>query len=288
MGEKTKGAPKSKPQMPNASPEEVPVPPVEGSREAYDRHLTEALALDARDVVPFKADAVLAYHNINQAVKAVMPREAQVRKELPTVKIEDLSGLTDLALAVVYAAHQVDRSVGSTGTIAELLAEARRLRGVLLTSAAAVAAKGLVPLSEVERIQKGVGPIDTGNDCLELVALFQKYPAALAKTPVMSEDLSRAAEVGKELLAVLTPTAARGRKEPAPELVEAVNARDRLWTLLVRGHDLLKRVGCWLFGHAASDAEVPALQSRLVAPRKKPAEPKTEAAGGAAGAPRTA
>ena len=40
-----------------------------------------------------------------------------------------------------------------------------------------------------------------------------------------------------------------------PKLVAAVEARDRLWTLLVTRYELLWRTGAWLFGK--DDEKVP-------------------------------
>ena len=79
----------------------------------------------------------------------------------------------------------------------------------------------------------------------------------------IKEELPKIA-VGTELLTRLKPKGTKS-KDPAEE---AVKARDRLWTLLGKGHRDLRRVGMWLWADDV-DEQVPPLQSRHVSARKK-------------------
>ncbi|MSP59557.1 MAG: hypothetical protein EXR72_04300 [Myxococcales bacterium] len=53
-----------------------------GSEEAFRRLLPRARAL-ATPIVPFRADAALAFHNLSEGVSAVVTRAAEVQAELP-------------------------------------------------------------------------------------------------------------------------------------------------------------------------------------------------------------
>ncbi len=262
-------------------PGETSVPQVTGSEAAYERFLPAAKAIDARSVVPMRIDGSLAYHNVSAGVRAVMAQEARVRKELPGVAIARIAELPELALAVIFAASQVDRSPASTGATAKLLERARAVRELLLTNAEALALAGVLPAREVARIRAGRGPIDTARDCVDLAALFRKSAAAVkGRTPITADQLAEAARVGTELLGVLKPTAAKRSRTVAPDTAAAVDARDRLWTLVTERHDLLRRVGAWLFGLAAVEAQVPPLHARAAKPRKAPAPATPQSATG--------
>ncbi|TKD12281.1 hypothetical protein [Polyangium fumosum] len=63
----------------------------------------------------FRADASLAYHNIKRGLDAIAPHTDRIAEELPNIDVAELQRLDDLALAVIYAAAQIDRSSdGST------------------------------------------------------------------------------------------------------------------------------------------------------------------------------
>ncbi len=242
-----------------------PLPEVVGAQKAYEQHLPEAEALAEDDVRPFRADGSLALHNIEMGLDSISPYIDRITIELPTVDVATLQKLPELALAVIYAAAQVDRS--SDGSTGELLEKARASRSLLLTSAEALALAGILPVHDVERIRAGTGPIDLAQDNVDLAALLTKHAAAIAgKTAVTSEQITAAAEVGSDLLGRLKPKGTRS-KDPA---TEAVALRDRLWTLLVTRHKELRRVGMWLWMEAV-DPFVPALQSRSA--RRKATKP---------------
>jgi hypothetical protein len=243
---------------------------VVGSQKAYEHYLPAAAAIDAAEVRPFRADASLAYHNIERALDSIAPFIDQIKEELPTIHVKELAELSELALAVMFAAAQVDRA--NDGSTPKLLVEARELRDLMLTGAEALAKAGLVPSREVARIREGNGLIDTAQDCVDLAALFLKHAKKVkGKTAVSKDDVKQAAKIGTELLRRLKPKGAKGK---GPEgLAEAVANRDRLWTLLVKRHRELRRVGMWIWADEV-DAHVPALQSRVAKKKSdKPAEP---------------
>ena len=83
--------------------------------------------------------------------------------------------------------------------------------------------------------------------------------------------MTESADVGTQLLGLLRPKGTP-RAGTTKELREAIDQRDRFWTLLVHGHNDLRRAGAWLFGTEV-DQHVPPLQSRQRLKKKPPAAP---------------
>src|SRR5579883_217410 len=232
-----------------------------------DDVIAEAKKLAAEDVLPFKADAALALHNVQVGVKAVQPFEARIAAELPAVDFAQIVTLPDLAQAVVGAALDVHRDQPAASTIDDLLARAYPVRKKLLSAARALADAEVLKEADVRAIEVGRGRIDAANDCVQLEKLFRANADAVkGKSAVTEADLVEAKTVGEQLQLLLHPKRA-SHDRPTPEAVAAAaDLRDRLWTLLVQRYDRLWRVGAWLFGHQV-DEKVPPLQSRVAAPR---------------------
>ncbi|MDO9022157.1 MAG: hypothetical protein Q8S73_32315 [Deltaproteobacteria bacterium] len=254
------------------------VPVVDGSQAAYDTFLPDALQIPAAEVRPFRYDASLAYHNVTRGLVALQPHIATLRAELPRTDADALADLPDLALAVLFAADQVDRGADrSDGNTARLLKRAFASRTLLLDAATALAGKGLLPKRAVAKIREGRGNIDAASDCVALVALFQKHAANVKGRHALSRsDLADASEVGNALLKILKPKRARTRST-ATSVANAADHRDRLWTLLVQrfeGPHGLERAAMHLWGRDAA-THVPPLLSFTPAPRAKPADKPT-------------
>lgn len=244
--------------------------PVAGSQDAFDRFLPQASALAAKDILVCRADPSLVFHNVNQGAAALLAERGRIASELPKVDVVRIGELPALALAVAFAASQVNRTQQTNEALAKNLAQAHPLRRKLLASATALAEAGLLASGDVEKIRKGQGHIDAASDLVALAALFAKSAKAIAgKSPVTAADVKRADALGTELLATLKPASAK--KTGARPGADAADARDRLWTLLVQRHDEVRRAGAWIFGVPALDAKVPALLAHKTAPKKKQA-----------------
>jgi hypothetical protein len=237
-------------------------PPVVGSQKAYEDFLPDAQTIADEDIRPFRADASVAYHNIVAGLEAITPLHARIQIELPTVNVAALQQLPDLALGLMFAVAQVDRS--SDGTTAVLLEKARVSRTLLLKSADALVAADIIPAHSVDRIREGNGPIDLAQDNVDLAALFTKHDTVIAgKTPVTAAQVVEAATIGTELLKRLKRKGTKSKDSA----IDEVNIRDRMWTLLVTRFRELRRVGLW-FWMADVDDHVPALQSRTISRKK--------------------
>lgn len=241
----------------------------DAGRRQCESFLPEARRIEPRDIMVCRCDVNLALHNVVRGVDAVLVHEETIRSELPAVDIAKIRGMIALAQAVGYASRQVDRQAPSSKELRQLMARGRELRLVLLTAAESLAVVGILPTHIVSKIRAGKGDIDAAGDCVELAALFVKNAQAVrGKTTVTSALTKEAAEVGSRLLTLLKPRKSKAPKEVQAELRDARELRDRLFTLLVGRHDLLRRVGAYLFGVSALDKHVPPLQSAKRAPSK--------------------
>lgn len=249
------------------------VPAVTGSEAAYLRFVDEARALPADQVIVCRANVALAYHNVQRGVDAVKEK-ADIVAQLPGVDARRLFELPDLAMGVAHAGALAARAgqQPSTSDYRSLLSRCNHSRRGLLLSLEACAEFGLVPKEEIAPIRKGKGTPDLVGDVVALVSLFRKYESVLTgKTPVTPAFLHEASEVATALLQFVKPKGTPVAKEVrTPE--QMAHDRDRLWTLLVRGHRDLRRVAVFIFGDEA-DEKVPLLQSRL----RVVAKPKAEA-----------
>jgi hypothetical protein len=230
---------------------------------AFQYFLTKAPPFDSSAVLTFRSDPHLAQHNVLRGLEAVLEQQQRIAQELPFVELDLLRELTSLSHAVIFAAARVNRTPEAT-MLRELMPEAYQLRRKLLASAMALAEAGLIPEREVRTVEKGRGQIDVAGDLTLLPPLYRRHQEAIAgKHPVSKADLDRAEQLGQQLLEILRPGAATGPRNVSPELVASVEARDRLWTLLVTRYELLWRTGAWLFGQKV-DEKVPPLQSRRI------------------------
>ncbi|KYF78275.1 hypothetical protein BE17_13145 [Sorangium cellulosum] len=247
---------------PRATPLEI-----QGSAEAAAEFLPEANEIPPREIRPLRADAALIHHNVNVGLDAVKSREADLLKLPAPFDLDAMRSLRRLALGLVYAAAQVDRS--SPGTVKTLLKRAHELRDVLLSAAVALMKAGVLPAQKVRKIMAGSGARDMVQDCIDLAQLFRDHAAETrGKTAATRAQIDEAATVGNQLLALLKP---KGAKAKTPVAVkDAVEARDRLWTLLsLRHEEQLRRAGMWLWVDKV-DEHVPPLLSRAARKAKRP------------------
>ena len=248
----------------------------EGSEKAYLRFLPDAQKLDPGDIVRYRFDAHQARNNILIGVPNVMAREAEFKDKIPKEPIDPLRSLPDLIEGVIFAVLQVDRR--SRGEIAKLVQRASALRGPMLDQAEVFASLKLFSAARVRKIREGSGNLDLADDCSSLAALYRAHQDDVkGKNPITAAMVTEAADVGTKLGALLRPAGGRKRKAP-PEVGAAIDARDRLWTLVVQRHKRLRSVGAYLFGIEGLDEMVPPLHSVKRSPRPAaPAKPKSEA-----------
>jgi hypothetical protein len=241
--------------------------PIIGSEKEFIRFQAAAAAVDPRDIIMYRTDATLIFHNVSDGLDSLGTMRERIAKELPLVRFELLAELPALALGLDYAVRQV-KDAGARAELPSLLAEASELRDPMLAGAVALAKAKLLPKGDVDRIFKGTGFRDRAKDCIDLSSLFRKHWANIeGKTAITLEQLARAAEVGTALLRILKPRGAHRRR--TAEQQAPAEQRDRLFTVIVQRHDQMRRIGVWLWGEAEVDEYIPALGSRKRTRRRK-------------------
>lgn len=228
---------------------------------AYAHFLPEAQNLPQASVQTLRLDPVLTFGNVQSAVAAVAPHAARVKTELPAISVDALLGLPDLSAAVLYATEQCATKPIKKQELDEKLSALHKLRTPMLLVAEALSLLGLVKKEKVASIRAGMGPFDAAQDGLALCELYTDAAKALVgKHPFSAEQIADIGKRGQELMRLVTPQGAHAEKDPAQAL--ALEARDRLATLLAMRYADLRRVAVYLWGDAA-DEQVPPLRSRV-------------------------
>lgn len=188
----------------------------------------------------------------------------------------EIEALDEVALAVIFADHQIDDGREERVDVNALLREARPLRAVLAADARTQVLQGRFKAGDAKKvanIEKGRGPIDAADDLVAYAALYQKHlPSLRGLTAINAAQVRRASELGTELLTLLKPSSVKRDRSRKGAAREAMELRDRLWTLLVRRYAHAECAGGAAWGRSL-DEHVPALQSRYVAAKKKAAKP---------------
>lgn len=251
----------------------APEPPdeaqeISGSEAAYQKLLTVAEAIAARDVSPLRADVTVAGHNANLGVAAVLEHRSTIAEHLPKLKLSEISDIPSIVSAFSFAALRVDHLIVPDSGIAELLRKARTSRRLLLSAAHALVEAGVFDRKVVQKIDEGRGPLDVADDNIALAALFGKEARKLkGKTTITAAQVKEAAEIGTQLRSALKPKKAVKTSAPNAELARATDIRDRFWTLLVQRYGIAWRAGAYLFGKEVHD-RVPPLQRHAVTRKK--------------------
>ncbi|WP_437683242.1 hypothetical protein [Sorangium sp. So ce131] len=231
-------------------------------RACYERFTPEALALPDREIEVCRADVRIAFANVKQGIEAVCSDPARVRKALPELPLDDVLALPDLGRALVYAATRVTARPASSREIDAKLKIVTELREPMLSLAETLARRGLLPRDVVAEIRAGSGKYDLASDGMALAHLYAEHAGALrGKHPFTEEEFAELQAASEWLLDNLTPDGAR--RPASKQRGDAEKMRDRLWTLMVRRHADLRKIGYYFRGDAFEDA-TPKLQSRLV------------------------
>ncbi|MGK3959257.1 hypothetical protein WMF38_40205 [Sorangium sp. So ce118] len=231
-------------------------------RACYKRFAPEALALPDREVELCRADVRIAFANVKQGVDAACADPARVRKAMPELPLDEVLALPDLGRALVFASTRVTARPASSREIEAKLKIVAELREPMLSLAETLARRGLLPRDVVAEIRAGSGKYDMASDGMALAHLYEEHADALrGKHPFTREEFDLLREASEWLLDNLTPDGAR--RPATKQRGEAEAMRDRLWTLLVRRHAELRKIGYYFHGDAFEDV-TPKLQSRVV------------------------
>lgn len=224
-------------------------------RDLYEQFRTEAEALMPPELKPFGFDLPIVRFNISCAIEAIEHLEPCTGGP----RLRQLYATLEEVTRLVLNARPM------AGNTRELISEVYADRKVLMAMLLSWSHAGLVPQSEVRRIVEGKGPIDAANDVISIVHMPMQHPATLGKLLLESKELDLMVDRAEALIDVLKPAAAPPLVNRRLERARDVQAR--VWTLLLRQHEVVWKQGAQLFGKAVDDA-VPPLRSRVLRKRK--------------------
>lgn len=250
-------------------PTKAAVPFLSEDSEACFKHFSALVAATPADALDaYNADPEIVRVNVVRAVDAIRDHLAQIAKALPLVNVAELLELPSLSLALGFSADKVF-TPASRQEIRAHQATLRPARSLALRYLEIAGELGIVPADQVQNIRTGKGSLDEARDGVALVSMFNTFAKALAgKHPFTTEMLTKLAEDGNWLIKALLPAGAKPGKAGAnPDVV----VRDQLWTEVLRRYDVLYQAGMVIWGRRKVDAHLPALQTRLTAPRAEPA-----------------
>jgi hypothetical protein len=244
----------------------------------YQELLSTAEKLDSREVKPFPRSALALYTNLKTAAAVLLKNTEKLAQEVSQEVIAQIKQAPSLGLAFVFSARRVESLYANAPSgIQEMLDEARPLRRLLLKSADACAEAGIVPIERVQLIYKGRGPIDHAQDCVDLAALFREFEKVLQnKTPVEASQIDRCAVLGSKLLDALRSSSSPDAALLSTDLEEALELRDRFYTLVVQRYDRLWKAAAQILDRKEIEKVFPPLFSQSVTRTTDTAEVKAK------------
>lgn len=232
-------------------------------RECFERFTPDATAIAASDVVVFRGDASLALTNVRVALDNLAPYIAQIPAHLPMVRPEAVTSTADVARAVVYAGMVVPQQTASPAEVRLRLGRVVKPRAQMLGVLRTAVERDELPAAVLDGVGTARGPRAMASDAVKIAEAFTAHAAALqGKHPFTAAEIAALRTDGEWLLDALKP--ANARKPRRSREATPKGDRDRLWTLLVQRHALLRKVAHYFCGEDF-EAVVPALLSRVKA-----------------------
>lgn len=253
--------------------ETVPTTRLEAS---FKRFEPEARALAKAEVKSTNANVMVLFQNARRGVLAVQSqREALERDpDAPRVDWPRVEATVAVAEALLHANRAAYMAVESRRDFSQKLSAMFAARDILLSNAVAAVKAGVLvgkKADVVARIQKGSGPIDNAQDCVDLVALFRSSPELRGRVTVA--QVADAEARGIEMLHMLAPEGVEVPDGRPSDVAMVSDLRDRIGVVLERYYAYVARVGGWCWGLEVGE-HVPALRARSVA--RKGAKPSPE------------
>lgn len=239
--------------------------PLSAQRRSYvacfAHFIHEARAFAPDEVIPYPGDAELALVNARAGTDAACADLTAIATHLPMLSIERALETPDVARAVIHATLQTDAPAAPTEPHAVVVQRVKTQRRNMVNTAQTLADKGKLPADQVARLGRTKGPAGLINDAVLVAGIFTEHANAIAGMhPFTQKDIDTLRADAEWLRENTRPSDAR-----RPKLAKAngaVSDRDRLWTLLVRRHAMLRQIAGYFHPDDIASI-VPPLRSRV-------------------------
>ncbi len=252
------------PAAPAATAPATAEPPPDTLAAHYAQHLAAAQNLAADEVLHFTAEPALMTANVRRGAAAVVALQPALQADLPNADWSAPGRAESLAYAVWHAWKQAAIASNGTGDLAEQVQRIHPVRRLLFAAAEVLVAASLLPSAEVDALRKGRGAVDAATDVDALATLLLvNWTTVQGKVPLDVAAVTQAQADAKALLLRLRPAQRLGDTGKRGEAAVTADVRDRLFTLLVRTYDEVRRVAAYKWLDDAS-SHVPRLNQRRV------------------------
>ncbi len=228
----------------------------------FTHFIKEARSLTPDEVIPYQGEAELALYNARIGTDAACVDLDAIRAHLPMLPVERAIETPDVARAVVYAANNVDQtSVPTVQDRPRVIQRIKPLRRHMVNVARSLVEKGKLPVDKVACLGRTSGSDGLINDAALVAEMFLTHADAIAGMhPFTTKEIEGLRDDAEWLRENTRPSSARRPRLPKPSA--AVSDRDRLWTLLVRRHHMLRQIACYFHPDDVATI-VPPLKSRV-------------------------
>lgn len=230
-------------------------------RECFERYIVEARGIPADQIVVYRGDDAIALSNVRIGLDNLAPHLSDVPRHLPLMRFDDITSSADVARAVVFAGMLVPQKTASNAEIRVRTARMLPMRTQVLGVVRTLVDRKAIPASALNGVGTGRGPRSSAADAVRLADAISTNAAAIQGThPFSAAEISQLRADGEWLLEALRP--ANAKRQKARREDTRAGDRDRLWTLLLRRHEVLRKVAHYFHGDSL-DEVVPPLLSRV-------------------------
>jgi hypothetical protein len=245
--------------------------------EAYERVLPDAKAVDESDLTVVNLD-VMGVIVTTMGVAKKLPEMAEDLAKLPQFPADALQKLPDLILGLYSAQTRYTFATTPVAQLPELSDKGETWRNILLTEAKSLVARNHLNGDLLKELTGVHGYKNVATDLAGLARIYKSsWPSIEQHTGLKLTDIQ---DVDKLALRL---TGAVAQREQSPERVaEVTDIRLRMFTLLLRTYDEIRRGIQYLRWHEEdADTIAPSLYSGRVAAssgKKAAADAKTQGA----------
>ncbi|MDB4984915.1 MAG: hypothetical protein JWN04_93 [Myxococcaceae bacterium] len=212
---------------------------------AYESVLEELAGVQEADLVHINVDVTMAVTTALHALGAIRGLRSELKAALKNFDAERFDKLETYAWALFHAHAKYVGATLPVEAMPELVAEATRMRDLLLSDAQALARRGILDGTLLRGVKVATGYRPLALDLEVLASMLEANWGKLkGKTAISQEELVAAHGLASRLLSAIGQV----DRSPAAQ-VEAGQARQRAYSLFFRAYDEVRRAVTYLRWH---------------------------------------